>query len=95
MTSTTTTERTAHLATDDYENERTSTMHPIRAALPAVIGLGLVLILGALMVASTSAQDVATWATPVPSEPDIEALVQRIIEILASILRDILGGIVS
>lgn len=51
-----------------------------------------------LMIAVTaSAQDVTTWATPVPVTPDvpaqvIEALVRAIVDILRQILTELIGA---
>lgn len=51
-----------------------------------------------LMIAATaSAQDITTWATPVPVTPDvpaqvIEALVRAIVDILRQILAELIGA---
>jgi hypothetical protein len=53
-----------------------------------------------LMIAATgtaTAQDITTWATPVPVTPDvpaqvIEALVRAIVDILRQILAELIGA---
>jgi len=50
-----------------------------------------------MITATASAQDITTWATPVPVTPDvpaqvIEALVRAIVSILRTIIAELIGA---
>ena len=50
-----------------------------------------------MITATATAQDITTWATPVPVTPDvpaqvIEALVRAIVDILRQILAELIGA---
>lgn len=66
----------------------------VTIAAAAIAGLTLIL----LAVAMTTAQDISTWATPVPETPApdvIDALVSQIVAILRQIIADIIRGVLE
>lgn len=72
----------------------------IIARILTVAAAILMLVWIAIMIAgvdATTAQDITTWATPVPVTPDvpaqvIEALVRAIVDILRQILAELIGA---
>lgn len=51
-----------------------------------------------MITATASAQDITTWATPVPETPTpdmIDALVSQIVAILRQIIADIIRGVLE
>lgn len=64
----------------------------MKKLISPVLALILFAAITALMVASAGAQDVTTWATPVPEAPGASGLAALIVAILVAIILVILAG---